>query len=128
MKDEQTPATKWRRAREGFERESDVGALFFYLGLIAVLPAMGLVRESIVAAAMAVSAALGLIVYGYIRNVRLARKHLRCPHCSRYPFGKSLLSAHHPVFVMNEVFFRRRCWHCNGWLEQEITADDVSER
>ncbi|CAG0934104.1 MAG: hypothetical protein EFKGCFLK_01116 [Rhodocyclaceae bacterium] len=128
MDDEKTPETRWRRAREEFERETDVGALLFFLGLIAVLPAIGLIRESIVAAAMAVSAALGLIVYGYIRNVRLARKHLKCPRCGHYPFGKSLLTARHPVFVINEVFFRRRCWHCDGWLEPGNTAGDVSER
>ncbi|MBE7423932.1 MAG: hypothetical protein HS110_16140 [Zoogloeaceae bacterium] len=112
MDDDQTPETKWGQSCAAFEREADVGAFLFFLGGLAVLPALALMRESVTATIVALILALALFVAGYIRNVKLGRRYLRCPHCDEYPFGKSLLFGTHSLWSVREAI-NSACLRCH---------------
>ena len=108
----EAPETKWGRSCSAFERHADVGVLMFFLGGLAIVPALALMRESVAATVLVLVVALGLFAAGYVRNVRLGRRHLRCPHCEQYPFGESLLLAPHPLWTVREIP-NRGCIQCH---------------
>jgi hypothetical protein len=104
----------WRHGADSFTSKADIGFLLFVLGCLGLCAALFVAMQSMPAGAVTAALSLASLFGGYVHNRRLARRHLLCPQCGRYPRGDISAATDVPAFVTWEV--GGMCVHCGTML------------